>query len=295
MFLSCEKDLFKTDGRGKILLSLGPKCGWERWINARLPRPSHPVAEGCWNPNMVQRIWKNRHKSAMAISPSCWGICKRHLWLPNSSSLLPQFLPKMAPWWAPCLMALGIILLIALYASMFAFLAYKYLTRGRWDPYWQGCLKMWVRSVVWKLLHWFVIIAISTGHCCHHIFPKDIASYKHDRGFLGTSTAFLVCCVSCASCPELHSYCCCKIEGLNKVAKLCRCWCRQGKKFPWTNPDVKMKTLDSPGRFAKPLLQTEVGLVGSTLSSLWKEVRPWSNSCWSCWKYAVFSTHPTLI
>ena len=152
---------------GKYCWASDPSVGGKRWINARLPRPSHPVAEGCWNPNMVQRIWKNRHKSAMAISPSCWGICKRHLWLPNSSSLLPQFLPKMAPWWAPCLMALGIILLIALYASMFAFLAYKYLTRGRWDPYWQGCLKMWVRSVVWKLLHWFVIIAISTGHCCH--------------------------------------------------------------------------------------------------------------------------------
>ena len=30
MFLSCEKDLFKTDGRGQILLSLGPKCGWEK-------------------------------------------------------------------------------------------------------------------------------------------------------------------------------------------------------------------------------------------------------------------------
>ena len=150
---------------------------------------------------------------------------------------------------------------------------------------------------------WRCGFAPSSGSCCIDlsslqfpqgiaaIFPKDIASYKHDHHVvLGTSTAFLVCCVSCASCPELHSYCCCKIEGLNKVAKLCRCWCRQGKKFPWTNPDVKMKTLDSPGRFAKPLLQTEVGLVGSTLSSLWKEVHPWSNSCWSFWKYAVFST-----
>ena len=94
MFLSCEKDLFKTDGRGKILLSLGPKCGWERWINARLPRPSHPVAEGCWNPNMVQRIWKNRHKSAMAISPSCWGICKRHL-----CPILVHSYPNSSPRW----------------------------------------------------------------------------------------------------------------------------------------------------------------------------------------------------
>ena len=38
MFLSCKKDLLKTDWKGQILLSLGGKCGWEevnKWKDSK--------------------------------------------------------------------------------------------------------------------------------------------------------------------------------------------------------------------------------------------------------------------